>query len=342
MSAFCLSFGVNFFSTGLFELPYLTGIIKTLIGFVICIGTLVFIAKSYLKAINKQIVINGFIVYDKNKKEIVIVPEYLGSIVICSAINSGVTCNSSIKQDWYGSHLVEYNEEFIKRLANTRGPLKVEPMEWITNDSTSSAAVINEFLQYDMIQALVSQINVGNSNKHIKTKKLDSKNAPDFLKSNRFFSLFTDEALYEENIKKYGSATYQRFNSIIPSKCFITISDDNEIIIKDSFYKLKIKSWFSESTSVPDELLVNYLGVNSRKGYCSYSINISVEVKFGFSVLFSNKRKAYIKWIDEYLEHLNYYYSTDDFLERIQWTSFNAMANYFDRINKKRLHHDQL
>lgn len=333
MSAFFLCFGVNLLSTGLFEISCKLGVAKALIGAATCFVVMFFMARSYLKTINRKIDIKGFVVYDAQKKEIEIVPEYLGSVVMRSGIDYGTRCNDSIRKEWNSAPLVEFNEKYISQFMKEDTECDAESL-WITNDSTPSAAVLNELLQYEMIQSLSRSIDIEDSIKGIRTKVLDTNTAPDFLKRNRFFAMITDIEECKKNEKKYGVASYSMFNARIPDKCRITISDDNEISVKDILYELRIKSNFSSVTSVPHDFLKRYLRLDDQSRYRSYSIDIAVEVKFKFLIIFATSHRAYINWIDNYLEHLNHYYSTDSFLERIQWNTFNTIASYIEHITK--------
>lgn len=332
LCACLLGFGASTVSSGLFEICYPMGWLKTFIGLISCLGVLLYMALSYLSSVNKTITVEGFIVYNENTKEIKMVSDYLGSTVISFGIRNGCACEESIKRDWNSGPLVEYNEDFLHKLAESEGLYKRMPF-WMVNDSTKSAKVLEEFLQYDMIQTLVDSIEYDETSRKIRTRKINRDNAPETIKRNRFFAIFTNEEAYEKSVHLHKSASYSRFQAKLPEKCSISVDEHGGIFVEDKYYELRIKSEFSSASSLPSDFFQYYMGIDRDSEWREYSISISVDVKIKLAMLFSRKRRAYITWIDSFLNRINENYSKDAFLERINWSTFRTIASYIDRIS---------
>jgi hypothetical protein len=325
-----ISFGVNVLTTGVISYYGLekNSIILIIIGILLSLGIILFLFISNVKRLNKDVKIDGFVIYNQELRELTLVPKYDISEDMVRYLNASFIENKALKKLWY--------DEPINQFKIVGG----KPGERAIAISTHSGAIFIELLEYCVIEQLSLHLSSYFNNSGLaRVKEFEREDIPDVLLENRFLQLFSEdmhnrEVFVETDDKKDFSqggkvvsayhpsgAIYKKFDLILPDKSRIKRINKNQIIIETNMLSLSLSCLFGGFGTVLERGFHKYyLGIEEEyPKFHDYQFTIEITIKFKLrSFFFSDKWKYYL-WADDFIEKLTKYLSQEAFFHRINW-----------------------
>lgn len=335
LSVVLVAIGVNFFSDGLLELLNFPGkdIVFVILGAIIALGFVFILIWLKLKGLKNTTNIEGFIIYNKKEKALVLVPEYRISCDMINYLQFAFSENKALEKLWKQDNIVEFQT------------LDEEQGERVIVKSTHSADVFLELLEYCVMEELSTHL-TDYFNKQFgkpKIQEFGRADIPEILLQNRFLRLFSEDmdnraafACSDTHgdhkmgniIMAYSSgAMYKKFDLILPQKSKINRKNKNTIAIETPLFKMLITCRFEgDGTVLPSSFHEYYLGLNDAiLNYGNYKFHVEVDVSFKPKALFSKEKESYCAWIDSFLDTLANNMGEEEFFNRINWDSVHTM-----------------
>ncbi len=319
--------GINLIIFGVCSLtPEANIYVLILIGIALITLSIGFVLhKGFIQSYGKRIV-NAVILYDKQNKSILNIPNYKFAEDIYKCLNSAISEDSNIKGMWL------HDELGLTSIFNNVSP-----------DATyialsRSGALLNQLIEYLVLNELsiltTDYFNSPNFNKR-KIRSLKRVDVGDLIASNEFLNLFSkptyERAAFDNKASKmvygYGKdgAIYDRFELFLPVKCKISRSKNNIIIINHPYFKLSITPAFTGlGEVVPTEFIKKYLKQDNINNISCFKVWIGIDLKFSWRAFFMDKTEYY-EWIDNYFHSIMQYASFEDFFNKIQWNIIEAI-----------------
>lgn len=336
LSTILIASGVSFTISGICNLlqqAYSNLVI--ILGLLLIISSLVYIAITKLRALNRQDLITAFVLYDNKNKKIVNIPEYKIAEDMYRCLNAAMSESDDIKSMW------NQDEVGLDRIFD-----KVHPNKTYIS-VTRSGAVLNQLVEYLALKRLSSitldHFNTPSINKE-KIKKLNRVDVSPLLTSNCFLELFTkpphQRAAFDHNcpsnmVYGYGKngALYDKFELTFPQKTFIFKNEPNSITVDHPYLRLDITPAFTGfGENIPTSFTKYYLGIDDSNSIKCYKIWIGISLKFKLKSLFLRKTEYY-KWIDKYIYEMISYSSKQSFFDKIQWDTIAAQIRTKQYLN---------
>jgi len=144
ISSVLITFGVNTLNTGVLSYYGLEthSIILIIIGLLFSLGIILFLFISNIKRLNKDVKIDGFVIYNQESRELIVVPKYGISEDMVQYLNASFIENKALKKLWH--------DEPINQFKIVGG----KPGERAMAISTHSGAIFIELLEYCVIEQL--------------------------------------------------------------------------------------------------------------------------------------------------------------------------------------------
>lgn len=327
LTTILIAAGINLIVLGISSLmPQVNTYISIIAGLILIALSLGFVLySSFTQSCQKRIV-NAVVIYNKENMSIVRVSNYHFSEDIYKYLNAAISEDSNIMGMW------KQDELGMTNIFNNASP-----------DATliavsRSGAVLNQLIEYLVLKRLTvfttDYFNRPHFNKK-KIKTLKRVDVADLVASNTFLSLFsrpTYERLSFDNkptkmVFGYGKngAIYDRFELTLPDKCEVARNDHNVISIKHPYFKLTITPAFTGfGEVVPPSFLKVYLKQENIVNLSCFKVMIGIDLKFSWRAFFMNKTEYY-KWIDNYIDYIEQYASFNQFWNKIQWNTVEAI-----------------
>ena len=300
------------------------GLVSTILAII------VFITR-HLLSMNKTVEILGFFLYDVDKKELLDIPQYFVSLVMC---NTMMSASDEIKKIW--------KERDFGQLQFINGRLE--------HEKTEAHRIITELIEYFVLEQLsISLIDFYNKKDEFskKLKKLQRDDMPDVIQ-NRFLYWLSQKPEKKSSIKDYiekdgctleeafmryaedntDTKPYSRFEIVLPKNTNIIREKDN-IWIKNSFFSMKLNCSFEgNSALIPTNFKKYYLNIDDTvKKIKDYQFKITVEVRFKFKSIVARKNIEYLSWIDSFLNNTYKWASSEHYFKTIEWSVVEAVID---------------
>lgn len=327
--AVLIAMGVNFLVSGIVD--YESGqceFVRVFCGLIIILTA--FILHRYHYAATSRIHhrVNGFFIYDSDKRELVSIPSYDLAIRM---FNHMMCASNEIKRIWRGSTLGS--------ILYKNGKLEIE--------ETEAHKIVTELMEYCVIEILSTTLtDYFDGKDEKKLVKLSREDLPDFL-DNRFVYWYSQEPENNGELKKYleiegctleeafskwcnsasQSKPYHKFEIVLPQNAKIR-RNNNGIIIENSYFALMIKCLFSgTNANMPLGYEEDYLNIhsNQRQFIKAFSISVDINVKYKTRFMFSLRPFHQFAWLDTFFNELNKIISADYYYERIGWSTVETM-----------------
>lgn len=327
-----ISAGINLIVFGICTLlPEANTYIVIIAGAILIILSFSFILhRSFIQSYQKRIV-NAVVLYDKENKSIIRIPNYDFSEDIHRCLNAAVLEDSNINGMWI------YDELGLTNIFND-----------VQQDETyiavsRSGMVLNQLIEYLVLKKLstltTDYFNLQSFNKK-KIRTLKRVDVADLVAANVFLNLFSkptyERAAFDNKPSKmiygYGKngAIYDKFELNLPDKCLVSKENHNTIVIKHPYFRLTITPAFTGfGEIVPPGFLKKYLKQESVNNVSCFKIWIGIDLKFSPRAFFMNKTEYY-DWIDKYINMVIEYASFEHFFDKIHWNVVEAILQSKD------------
>jgi hypothetical protein len=205
-----LSLGINILAGQFLNWLKDQSTIVLFVGTLLCIVPILYMLISLFGRRKKRITVQGFVVYDPFKKELVNVPRYLFAQTICSYISAAFFENTALKLRWEKQPLKPFRvkpaenepvEEESHNQTDSEPKLFSGNVYWrfgkvISAKENATVRLLCEAVEYFLITRLSFHLNGYFNDKAFKANKLVKyarEDIPTVLLSNPFLELFTRE-----------------------------------------------------------------------------------------------------------------------------------------------------
>lgn len=346
VSSVLLAVGVNLLSTGIAEL---TGAqyrawTLTMVGMLICLGVVVWNLYSKLHNASNMIKVEGFVIYNAKKHELIAVPEYSISTDMVGYLQAACTENKAIEKIWTSGTI---NKFAAMRNQNNESEGSVTPY---------CGDIFVELLEYCIINKLSRHLSTFfvNHPERSEVAELCSTDVPDVLLKNRFLKLFSEDMdnralfvcsdkLVDKSetgtvITAYNSsgARYNRFDLTLPKGSKVSRKSKNQLLVDMPVLSMTLEIVYGSYVSVLKSSFKRfYVGIRDDfRDYQTYAFAIKVDVKFKPKVFFSKEKENYYAWIDSFMDALEAYASKEQFFNGINWNTVDCLIRSMNNTRR--------
>lgn len=333
--------GVNILATALINsLPIKYNIYYLLIiGIALSLFVLFVYIIIKIKSLKTEVEIKSNFIFNNNKKDIVIVPNYQLTLDMKNYLLGLFLDNKKIKDNFFKSDYIKTNE----RQEQNR-------------EDDDFKNIINELIEYLILNKLsLSFVDFYNVSDKVFEYNID--NIPKEIQENIFLKTFSKDIEKRKEFSRkdvlqacinkvledgkeilFSSHTvdgyiYEKFELYLPKKTKIYKNYKNQIIIDNKFYKITI------------EWLFDYYGGNFEGEFFEYIIgrnrdwetdddfcfDISIDIKFKPFFIFNKNKQKHYDVLDLVIENLVNYFDYEKHLEKINWDLVKTICKYNKR-----------
>ena len=325
-----IALGVNFISGSILALTnvYLFIII---IGILLCITSILYLAVRFLGIRTSSCSFEAFLIYDRNKNEIISVPRYNFSEEIKFYLRAVFLENPALKTIWEKDSLKKWKEQMFKEPSEgEKNVYKIRP--------SKSAQLISEATEYFILDELSTHLTDYFHSLNLKTKNLKEycrEDIPQVLLSNRFLEIFSrsmedrphfvKEGLQRdenEDVSRVyaGGTMYDKFILILPKKSKVRRPEKNIVEINTKKLKMFIAvDFIGFNINVPEGFMSYYLGIKDWRDIEIFMLDISANVTMKLRALFSKAGWEYYRWVDSFLKKIEENVALRAFFNQIGW-----------------------
>lgn len=316
--------GVNLIAGYLLTFVILSPVVTVVVGVILCVGSVLYLAARLLSRRVESRTYEAFLVYNKNKNEIILVPRYDFSERIYAYMKSASVENSALKILW--------EKEPLKDMLDKTNDKGKRP---------KSAQLLSEVTEYFVLNELSVHLTDYFAAKGFKKgslKRYGREDIPEVLLKNRYLELFSrsmeDRPAFMDVINEKkgrgevvyaygtGGVLFDKFDLVLPKKSIIRRLGDNRIEIEMQKLKLSITVRFEGfCTVLPVGFEQYYLRLNDFHNITEYKLNIDIQVLMKSGALFSRAGWEYYHWVDSFLDEIDDEISEDAFFSRLNWES---------------------
>lgn len=317
-----------------------------LIGILICLGSLFLFTYRRLQAIDKHIMMNGFIIYNKKGKDLVSVPRYTISERMWNYIH--YCGDAEIRKIWNNSSIGQISTD------TKNDEVIIKEREYTECDQ-----LICELLEYCILKQLTDSVDLHyHSFSESEICVLSKNDIPEALRKNRFLKWLSEEKekdnsvprkvvqlvedrtfegkgrrVLAEAVMSDTPNMYELFELILPKKGKIEILDQ-KIVLEHPLFSLQVKyDYPGADAGLSPRFLQWYLGIDKEsKDYVSVGFNVSIDVRFKYKSLVYSKWKRWYTWMDSFVNHMNEYLSQEAFFDSINWDTTNTVMECLERL----------
>ena len=310
----------------MFTIP---AIYSVIIGIIISITIFIYFIRNFLQLREKNLQINGLLVYNKNANELVEVDRYPFSEHMSRYIKSAFNENEAFKKLW--------DKEPLSKLYTNDG-LAIQ---------LESKKIIKEATEYFFLNKLSTHLTDYFNRYGVEKNETITflrNDIPDVLFSNRFLELFSkpmiDRPLFVDDydeprgeiVSAYSNdAIYEKFDLTLPKGSVITRKDNLLIIETDRFLISADMQFQGFGFFVPPHFEDLYLKISKGTDIADFEIELTLNIKFKLMSIFSSKGWEYYNWIDSFIEELNNDFSGDEFFKSIYWEQTMTILKCLDK-----------
>ncbi len=339
ISSFFLAFGINIISNFFYEYFNVESSLKLLFGFIVCALSFYFLFVLFFNECNKSLKISAFFVFNKEKNDIINVPDYSFCNNLRDYLKAASLESTGVKAIWEKISLNSiYTPEGDKHQQNFL------QMKKLIEELTESIVL------YDLSTNLTDYFNDDFFiEKNFRT--FERKDLVDVWSKNRIIDLISRplEERPHLNDSDFSSpqfthicaaynpdgSMFQEIELKLPKNS--NVKKVNNILIVETDHL--IIQFFIEfngcNTNLPDGFAEYYLKLDNPDEYISvYQIDISVKIKIKPFALLITQQWEYIDWIDSFIESLMLY-DENVFFDRINWNSVNVILYCLDQSSEK-------
>lgn len=345
MIAVFLGLGVNLIGGYVFGVTEITPRGYVLIGIVLCIISVLYLAFRLITQRVQSRSYEGFLVYDNKRNDIVLVPRYEFSEEICRYKRAAFLENISLKAQWEMeplSSLFRYDDL---------------DEETIIRKPPKAAQLLSEAVEYFILSGLsihltdyFSDINLARKNLKVYRRQ----DIPDVLLNNRFLEMFSrpmeDRPTFVGEIlgeKEGGTvvmqdseagAIYESFDLTLPKGSTVRRVEANKVVIDTRKLKVSITIRFDGCCTVlPREFHEVYLGIDDWIDTIDDAeVNVNIVTRMKLPALFSPAGWRYYGWIDSFLDKIDEDLSKDTFFKRLGWESALTLLQCSQWVKERR------
>lgn len=337
MSSVLLAVGVNLLSSGIAELvcEQYRSWAFVFVGALICVGVIIWSICSKLHNASNMINVEGFVIYNEKKHEIIDVPEYSISTDMVKYLQAACTENKAIEKIWTSGTI---NRFAARRNQNNESEGLVTPY---------CGDLFVELLEYCIIDKLSGHLSsfFTNHSERSEVTELCSTDVPDVLLKNRFLKLFSEDmdnraifACSDNPVEKSATGTvimaynssgamYNRFDLILPKGSKVLRKSKNKLLIDTPLLSMTIEIIHdSYSTTLKSSFKRFYVGIRDNPmDYKTFAFAIKVGVKFKWRIFFSKEKENYYAWVDSFMDAVESYASKEQFFNKINWNTVECL-----------------
>jgi hypothetical protein len=281
---------------------------------------------------------DGFLVYSKDKNDLIEVPRYDLSERICDYLQAIFAENEAMKKLW--------NKEPLK------GMFKYDAEKRdVTRHPVASTLLVKEAVEYFLLDALSTHLtdyfNHQPFDKEL-LKEFGREDAPGVLFKNRFLDTFSrpmldrptfiDSALnpkrdFGQVVAAFGpnAARYERFDLVLPKEAKVARLADGNVEIDTPKFKMNLSVQFDGlNTVLPFKFASLYLRNKNRKELTVYKLGVRISVTLKRWVWLTRSGWDYHMWIDSFLEAFDHKFSEETFFAKIDWERALTVARLMD------------
>ena len=344
---FC-ALGVNLSAAGIAQLcKNVSGIWFLIPGIIICASALGFFVYQRLQSVEKKISFQGFVIYNRKKKEIISIPGYTVSERMFNYIH--YCGDESIRNTWYNSSIGQATAQ----IDNNGNLISVE------RKNTECDNIICELLEYCILKQLTDTLSTHYASFEEKDIcVLSNDDIPEALQKNKFVKYLSEKKEKENSTNRkviqivedrthegkgkrviaetiIGESTnmYELFELVLPKKGKIEIQN-KKIVLEHPLFSLHIEYKYpSSDINFPRHFKEWYLGMGNDNTDCiSVGFNISVNVQFKYNSLFTLKWKRLYTWIDSFIDGMTEFFSQEYFYETIGWKTTSVVIECLKKL----------
>lgn len=333
ITSILIGIGVNTLVAGIVGISGLESYSVTLIfaGAILSTGAVIYYLLSSIKKLNKEIKLDGFIIYDPENKSLVPVRRYEVVEDMIRYLSAAFSENKAMKTLWESSIISDFKI------------VGGEPGKKAITNTTESGSLFIELLEYCMIEKLSTHLcDYFNDSEMKNVHEISKKEIPDILLENRFLRLFSEEMnnreVFSEQTSKphdkgkivaaYHSsgAIYQKFDLILPNGSKVTRKNKNFIEIETDMFTLSLGTLFRGFNSVlPLSFEKRYIGLSDPRRMTTYEINVEISIHFKPLAIVSSRKWMYYAWADKFIERIDRYLSKDYYFNKINWSTVQTL-----------------
>jgi hypothetical protein len=342
VAAILLAFGVNLIAGHILTLALLSPHLTLVVGIALCLGSVLYLAARLFGRRVGSRTYEAFLIYDKEKNEITLVPRYAFSEGICRYIQGAFVENPALKALWEKEPLKDLFAVDLDEAAVTRKPQKAAQL-------LSQAA---EYFVLDKLSMHLASYFADEKFEKQNLRKYCRDDIPEVLMRNPFLEMFSRPMEYRaafvedsfrekgrgEVVYKYGSggAIYDRFDLILPKGSSVRRAEDNKIGIETRKLRLSIAVQFEGlCTVLPRGFEKCYLRITDPLDYISYTVNVDIQVSMKLGALLSATGWQYYRWIDSFLDETEKDLSKDAFFNLLNWESAFTIIQCLEQAQQR-------
>lgn len=321
VAAFGVSLTSSFLATWI---PKWTTLI---LGVLLICAAILYLVYVRFRSETRRIQIQGFVVVDAHKAELIEVPEYELASSAAQYLAAAFKEKPALQRQW-----------------------ESEPP---TDDHRFDSApglghkLMNELAEYLLLErvsmTLTDHFNTSQFKKN-KLREYERNDLPQILLQNRFLELLSADMKDREG---FGSVIadapprgtvvmqfsnghiYNRFALTLPRNCSVTRDEDGSLLISSPMLELRLLARLSPYGMVlPGSFEHLYLGKPfGSTEPCELTFEVAIKVKK--HRLMRREARNYAIWVEEVIKDLNTSFSSDLFLEEINWRTIAAVARVF-------------
>lgn len=296
------------------------------VGAVLVIAGLAYLAWPRMKPVTIDRRIRGFVLYDRRSNELLHVPEYALAAEAAQLLRAGLAEDGAIRSLWHDSPM------------SGRSSIPAYPFR----PAMSSINLLNDLLEYMVLKRLSADLST-----HIGAEQGDEVTLIDYrledasrpLFQNRFLELFSrrpearaaSSAILDQEGpvpggETGGDAPPGRSTLRLPADSSVNKPTDGGLNVNSPQISVRIRTNFSGSTvDIPSPFVEHYVGVrHGSTDVQSYAAELQISVEVHESTLFSRSAQIYTEWAEAFMETLERQYSADAFFARIGWPQLEA------------------
>ena len=333
ITSILIGVGVNTLTSGIIGTLGLESYSLTLViaGAILSIGAVIYYLLSSIKKLNKEIKLDGFIVYDPENKSLIPIRRYEVVEDMNRYLSAAFSENKAIKSLWESSIISDF-----KIVGGKSGERAIAI-------ATESGSLFIELLEYCIIEKLSTHLCDYFNNSEMKNvHEISKKEIPDILLENRFLRLFSEEMKNREAFSEQTSkpndkgrivsayhpsgAIYQRFDLILPNGSKVTRKNKNFIEIDTDMFALSLGTLFGGFGSViPLSFEQQYIKLSDPRKMNTYKFNVEISIHFKPRAIVSSRKWMYYDWADEFIKKMDRYLSKDYFFNKINWSTVQTL-----------------
>lgn len=323
--ALVAAFGVNLASS--FLVSWIQEWITLMLGILLISAAILYLVYVRFRSETRRIRIQGFVVVDTHKAELIEVPEYELASDAARYLAAAFKERPALQRQWESE----------------------PPTDDYRFDSAPGLGhkLMNELAEYLLLErvstTLIDHFNTSRFKKN-KLREYERNDLPQILLQNRFLELLSADMKDREgfdstvdDVPSNGTVVmqfsnghiYNRFTLTLPTDCSVNRDEDGSLLISSPVLELRLLARISPYGMVlPHSFEHLYLGkLFDSTEPCELTFELSIKLKR--HKLMRREARNYAIWVEEVIKDLNTSFSSELFMEEINWRTIAAVARVF-------------